>query len=577
LAALAQAGWIEDDVAQELSDHYAHHREIEHRIQMIDDAQTHDLPKTPDGFDRLARLCGVADTTGFRAQLTERLQRVEVLCGDLFQPGQGGPAAGLDIPPEQAEIVARWPNYPALRSERGYAIFQRLKPDLLMRLQRAARPDEALLNFDSFLKGLPAGVQLFSLFEANPSLVELIVDISATAPGLSRYLSRNSDVLDAVLDGRFFAPWPGPDVLAVELVQELSQGSYEQRLDQARRWQKEWHFRIGVHQLRGLITQDEAMGQYTDLAHAVLQSLWPVVCTEMSRRHGPPPGVGGVVLGMGSLGSGRMSAGSDLDLIVIYDPADAEQSDGPRPLDPRGWYAKATKALITALSAPTAAGTLYEVDMRLRPSGRQGPVATSISAFEAYQRDEAWTWEHMALTRARPMAGQAALCARVEAIRRAVIADKADAAKVRADAADMRARLAASGRAGGTWAIKDGPGGLQDIELAGQAVALAAGAPDRATAAQLSHAASLGWLTAEQAQALMEAHGLFARIQAAARLLTDEALDPSAIGAGGRDFLARVADAPSADALALQLDRARAYTETTLTNIFGPLPRQELS
>jgi glutamate-ammonia-ligase adenylyltransferase len=278
---------------------------------------------------------------------------------------------------------------------------------------------------------------------------------------------------------------------------------------------------------------------------------------------------------MGSLGSGRMSAGSDLDLIVIYDPADAEISTGPRPLDPRGWYAKATKALITALSAPTAAGTLYEVDMRLRPSGRQGPVATSITAFEAYQRDEAWTWEHMALTRARPMAGDAGLCERVEAVRRAVIAQKANPPKVRADAAEMRARLSAGGRAGSTWAIKDGPGGLQDLELLGQAVALAAGAADRASAEQLAHTTGLGWLDADQTRALIAAHGLFARVQAAGRLLTAEALAPEAIGAGGRDFLARVADAPSSDALALQLTQTRAYTAGVIDAVFGPIPRQE--
>ena len=270
-----------------------------------------------------------------------------------------------------------------------------------------------------------------------------------------------------------------------------------------------------------------------------------------------------------------MSAGSDLDLIVIYDPADAEQSDGPRPLDPRGWYAKATKALITALSAPTAAGTLYAVDMRLRPSGRQGPVATAITAFAHYQRVEAWTWEHMALTRARAMAGPADLCTRVEEIRRAVIAEKADPAKVRADAAEMRGRLAAAGRAGSTWAIKEGQGGLQDVELLGQAVALATGSAARATAAQLAHAPELGWLDAGQTADLIAAHGLFARVQAATRLLTDTALDPGAIGDGGRDFLARVADAPSADALALELDEKRAYIAQIIDAVLGAVPREE--
>ncbi|WP_439140547.1 bifunctional [glutamine synthetase] adenylyltransferase/[glutamine synthetase]-adenylyl-L-tyrosine phosphorylase [Roseicyclus sp.] len=575
LSALADAGWIGADVAQELCDHYAHHREIEHRVQMIDDAQTHDLPKSAEGFARLAHLCGTDDVAAFRDGLSDRLRRVEQMCGDLFQPGKTGEAGDVVVDPEQSEIVARWPSYPALRSERGHAIFARLKPDLLRRFQRAARPDEALLNFDSFLKGLPAGVQLFSLFEANPSLVDLIVDICATAPGLSLYLSRHASVLDAVLDGRFFAPWPGYAALQAELAGVLAGSGFEQQLDQARRWQKEWHFRIGVHQLRGLIDEEAAMAQYTDLAHAVLGAMWPVVCDEIARRHGPPPGHGGVVLGMGSLGAGRMSAGSDLDLIVIYDPADAEQSEGPRPLDPRGWYAKATKALITALSAPTAAGTLYAVDMRLRPSGRQGPVATALTSFADYQRAEAWTWEHMALTRAHAMAGPAQLRTEVEAIRRAVIAEKADAAKVRADAAEMRMRLASAGRVGGTWAIKEGQGGLQDIELLGQAAALASGSDARSTSAQLAHAPDLGWLDADQTARIIATHALFARVQAATRLLTDTALDPSAIGDGGRDFLARVADAPSADALALELDQERAYIAQMIDAVLGAILPEE--
>jgi glutamate-ammonia-ligase adenylyltransferase len=475
----------------------------------------------------------------------------------------------VEIPPALAEIVARWPRYPALRSDRGQAIFERLKPDLLRRFQAAARPEEALTNFDGFLKGLPAGVQLFSLFEANPPLVDLIVDICATAPGLSRYLSRHSGVLDAVLDGRFFAPWPGAAGLAAELAGGLAGQDYERQLDHARRWHKDWHFRIGVHQLRGLVTTAEASAQYTDLADAVLSALWPAVCAEIGRRHGPAPGRGGAVLGMGSLGSGRMSAASDLDLIVIYDPADAEASTGPRPLDPRGWYAKATKTLITALAAPTAAGKLYEVDMRLRPSGRQGPVATSLGSFQSYQRDEAWTWEHMALTRARAIAGPDTLRQEIEAIRAAVIAEKAVPAKVRADAAEMRGRLAAAGRAGGTWAVKEGPGGLQDIELLGQAVALAAGVPDRVTAAQLAQGPRLGWFDAETAAALAAAHALQSAVQGAGRLLAEGALDPEAVGEGGRAFLARVANRPDADRLAAHLDKARALAAQAIDGVLG--------
>jgi glutamate-ammonia-ligase adenylyltransferase len=575
LSALARAGWIDRDAAGELAELYAHHREVEHRVQMIEDAQSHALPKSAEGFDRLARLCGAGDTQAFRADLAGTLRRVEQLTGAFFQPVTGEADHGPEIPPEQAEIVARWPGYPALRSVRGQEIFERLKPDLLRRFQSAAKPEEALSNFDGFLRGLPAGVQLFSLFEANPPLVDLIVDICATAPGLSRYLSRQSGVLDAVLDGRFFADWPGAEGLAAELSHILEGRDYEQQLDLARRWQKDWHFRIGVHQLRGLIDPEEAQAQYTDLARGVVAALWPVVCAEIARRHGPAPGHGGAVVGMGSLGSGRMSAASDLDLIVIYDPADAEMSDGRRPLDPRGWYAKATKTLITALSAPTAAGRLYEVDMRLRPSGRQGPVATALKAFRSYQRDEAWTWEHMALTRASAIAGPAALRDEIEAIRCEVIRDNAVPEKVRGDAAQMRARLAAAGRAGGTWAVKDGPGGMQDIELLGQAAALAAAATDRATADQLRHAGDLGWLDPSQAEALAAAHRLQARLQGAARLLSEEALDPDAVGTGGRAFLARVTGCASSQELATRLNDTRAEATAIIDGVLGPVAPEE--
>jgi glutamate-ammonia-ligase adenylyltransferase len=557
LAALARGDWIGRDEAAELAELYAHHREIEHRLQMIDDAQTHTLPKSPDGFDRLARFCGEADTEAFRQRLSERIARVEELTGEFFAPMEAEEAAP-DIGEEAASIVARWPSYPALRSSRGQAIFERLKPGFLARFDKAARPLEALQNFDGFLRGLPAGVQLFSLFEANPPLVDLIVDISATAPGLSRYLSRHSAVLDAVLDGRFFAPWPGRDALAGELSETIEGQDYESQLDTARRWQHEWHFRIGVHQLRGLIPPETAGAHYTDLADAVVTALWPRVCRQIAAKHGDAPGRGGAVMAMGSLGAGQMTAGSDLDLIVIYDAQGVDFTGGRRPLDPRNWFARATKALVTALSAPTAAGKLYEVDMRLRPSGRQGPVATALSSFDRYQREEAWTWEHMALTRARVVAGDEDLARDIEGIRREVIVAARDREAVASDAAAMRARLAAAGRDGGTWRVKDGPGGMQDVELLAQAGALIAGAPVRRAAEQLDAAAQAGWIDAAEAETLKQAHALFSGVNQSVRLLTDGDLDAEEVGVGGRAFLAAQSGAPDADTLAARLDEARA-------------------
>ncbi len=156
-----------------------------------------------------------------------------------------------------------------------------------------------------------------------------------------------------------------------------------------------------MHLLRGLIGAKEAAAEYSDLAEAVLEVLTPVVVAQFAEKHGTLPGRGGAVVGMGSLGARNLAATSDLDLIVIYDAPGDAMSDGRRPLDARTYYARLTKAFVTALSAQMSEGTLYEVDMRLRPSGRQGPVATGWAAFKSYQETEAWTWEHLALTRAR--------------------------------------------------------------------------------------------------------------------------------------------------------------------------------
>ena len=559
LARLAEKGWVPEDVAQTLSADSRAHREVEHRLQMVNDAQTHSLPGSPAGIERIARFCGQGDTAAFRAGLEERLVRVDELTEGFFAPELRAPEAeeAAAVPEGLEEIVDRWPSYPALRSPRAVEIFARLKPDILRKLSRAARPGEALHAFDGFLAGLPAGVQVFALFEANPHLIELIVDIAATAPELARYLSRNAGVLDAVIGGDFFAEWPGAEALRAELSARLAEiDDYESQLDTARRWAKEWHFRVGVHLLRGLIPASEAASQYADLAEAVLAALWDPVVAQFSEKHGAPPGNGAVVLGMGSLGAQQLTARSDLDLIVIYDPAGVDSSEGRRPLASRAYYARLTQALVTALTAPMAEGKLYEVDMRLRPSGRQGPVATSIEAFRAYQREEAWTWEHLALTRARAVAGSEELGAVVESFRRLLLAEKSDPERIVAAVVDMRARLAEAKPARGTWDGKQGAGRGLDIELIATAAALMAGDPARQVDEQLQAGVRVGWLSPEEAAALAGAYGLFRRVQVAVKLLSDKPLDPGTLGEGGAAFLLRCTGAESEEALAAALERA---------------------
>ncbi|ROU00206.1 glutamine-synthetase adenylyltransferase [Histidinibacterium lentulum] len=536
LARLAAAGWLPTETAAELTGLYRAHREVEHRLQMLADQQTHALPKDAEGFDRLAAFMGTS-AEALRRDLTARLDAVHALTDDFFAPDAPG------APDESgfgAEAVDGWMRYPALRSDRAVAIFRRLWPSIRARLAEAARPEEALSQFDGFLRGLPAGVQLFSLFEANPPLQGLIVDICATAPALAQYLSRNAGVFDAVIAGDFFAPWPGVAALTDGLRADLAHSQdYEEALDTARRWAKDWHFRIGVHYLRGLVTAHEAGGHYADLAEAAVAGLYPVVVGEMARKHGAPPGRGAVVLGMGSLGAGQLNATSDVDLIVIYDPADVEASDGRRPLAARAYYARLTQALVTAISAPTAEGRLYEVDMRLRPSGRQGPVATQLSSFARYQREEAWTWEHLALTRARVIAGEPELAREVEAVRCEVLATRGGERNVRADVAEMRARIAAAKPPRGAFDAKVGPGRLQDIELCAGAAALLAGSPARRVEDQLAAGVAAGVLRAEAAEGLAEAERLFWALQASSRLLTGEPLDLGAVGEGGLRLILR--------------------------------------
>ncbi len=572
LAALARRGWLPGEVADELTAHYRAHRELEHRLQMVADARTHSLPATAEGVERIARLSGEGDTARFRAAFLDRLGRVAALTEGFFAPGGATEAPVLS--PAQAQIVDGWVSYPALRSDRAVAVFTRLRPVLLSRLARAANSDEALIAFDGFLKGLPAGVQVFSLFAANPALVDLIVDICATAPGLAAYLARNAAVFDAVIGGSFWEPWPGTAALAVEAGAAMAGAAdYGKKLGRLRDVMRDWHFRVGVHHLRGLIDAFEAGKLYADLAQAVLVALWPVVGAEFAGRHGPAPGRGAVLLGMGSLGAGRLNAGSDLDLVVLYDAAGTELSDGSRPLPVRPYFARLTQALVTALTAPMAEGRLYEVDMRLRPSGRQGPVAVSLSGFESYQMSEAWTWEHLALTRARAIAGAESLRGAAEAVRREVLAAKSGGAAIAADTAAMRVRLFAAKPAEGLWEARLGPGRLLDIELFAQVLALRAAAPARGVEAQIAAGVSSGQVTAAEAEVILTALRLCWRLQAGTRVLTDRRLDLAKVGEGGRAFLLRETGFATGDALTAGLEAATAAAAAVIAR---HLPEEEM-
>ena len=565
LAVLAQKGWIPEDAAVTLTDHYRFHRTVEHRLQMVRDAQTHNLPKDEKGFERLAAMMD-RDTDALQSELTERLGDVHNLIEGFFAGAGELPEAESDAHTFDSQVLDRWPSYPAFRSERGSEIFERLKPDLLGRLAQAAKPDEALLAFDGFLAGLPAGVQLFSLLQANPQLGDLLIDIVSTSPALAAHLSRNAGVFDAVIGGDFFKDWPGEAGLIEMLKAQLaSEQDYEAQLDGTRRWAREWHFRIGVHLLRGLSDAATAGAQYADLARAVLVALWPVVQSEFAKRHGAPPGRGAVILGMGSLGAGRLTATSDLDMLVIYDADDVESSDGRRPLASRVYYARLTQAMITAMTAPMSQGKLYEVDMRLRPSGNQGPVATAINSFESYQKNEAWVWEHLALTRATVVAGPQALTNDINTIMDEVLGRSNEADKILGDVAEMRGRIAQAKSPAGPWDAKIGAGRLHDIELLAQAGALISGKSAHEIAIGIDAACQMGIIDKEAALSLTAAYDMCWSLQCAVRLLSAEPLQSETLGQAGAHFLSKVLESDAISTAEAQLTACYAKADYIIT------------
>ncbi len=557
LDALAEKGWVDREEAGTLSEAYVAHRELEHRLQMLEDAQTQTLPESPDELARLADFCGEPLDTFTRA-LTERLEAVHALTDTFFVPE----ARARDAPapeevfadPESAEAtMAAWRRLPALRSERARAIFKRLQPELMRRMAGAASPDNALRSLDAFLSRLPAGVQIFSLMEANPPLLDLLVDICSSAPELARHLGSNAGVLDAVISRDFYRPLKGLSELRDALMARLDEApDYESALNVARIWMRERHFRIGVHLLRGIADPNEAAAAYSAVAEAVVAALWPVVTGEFAHRHGPPPGAGAVVVALGKLGSREMTVSSDLDLIVIYDAEGAEASEGKRPLATTAYYARLTQALISALSAPMPEGILYKVDMRLRPSGRSGPVATSTGAFRRYQAEEAWTWEHLALTRARAVAGPPELAGRVRAAIAEVVRSPHEAAKVLADAEDMRRRLAEAHEAAAAnpWEVKLGPGRMMDIELLAQTGALLHDLGGlRSPRRMLGKLGALGWLASADAAALETALARLAALQQVGRLASDHTIDPAEGGEGLVRLVLSVTGQPDLDSL----------------------------
>ena len=536
LQALAERWFIDEATRANLDAAYRFLREVEHRLQMVADEQTHTLPAGRDAVERFARFLGFAGRDAFAAALLGHLTAVQRHYAALFEsaPARDAAQRGLVFPPdadaretleklalmgfrrpvEASSAVRRWlagaPR--ALRSETARGLLAELVPLLVDQFARSDSPDAAVLAFDRFLANLHGGVHLLSLLRENRGLLSLFALLLGTAPRLADALAEHPQVIDALLDPSFFGALPDADRLTLSLNESLGQAaSYEDFLDRVRLFGQEHMFLIGTRVLSGTVSARQAGAAFAWLADVVIRAMHWVVRSEVAAQYGHLRGQASAVLALGKLGGREMTAASDLDLIVVYDfdPAHPD-SDGKRRLHGGQYFARLTQRLINAMTAQTNYGKLYDIDMRLRPSGRSGPVATAVASFESYQRDEAWTWEHMALTRARVVSSRRELAARLEAAIRAVLCTPRDAQLVAGDVREMRQAIALEFPEDTLWDLKYVAGGLIDLEFISQYLQLvhAAALPDildTSTAAVFENAARLGVLSVEDAEVLRPA------------------------------------------------------------------------
>ncbi|MGU3399781.1 bifunctional [glutamine synthetase] adenylyltransferase/[glutamine synthetase]-adenylyl-L-tyrosine phosphorylase [Brucellaceae bacterium D45D] len=574
LTKLAGRGWISEQARDALAEKYWFLRDIEHRIQMIADEQTHILPEEDEGFARVAHMMGYDDPAEFSQKFLEALKVVEkhyaalfeqapelgnasgnlVFTGDVDDPGTLETLAtmGYERPSDICRVIRTWHfgRYRATQSAEARERLTELTPALLKAFAETKRADDALLRFDGFLQGLPAGIQLFSLLQSNPRLLNLLVMIMSAAPRLAEIITRKPHVFDGLLDPAIFSEMPTHAYLEERLRVFLGPASnYEEVLDRLRIFAAEHRFLIGIRLLTGAIDGVRAGRAFSDLAELMIARAFDAVEGELQRRHGKVKGGKVALLAMGKLGSRELTAGSDVDLILLYDhDADAEESDGDKRLAPSQYYIRLTQRLIAALSAPTAEGVLYEVDMRLRPSGNKGPVATHISSFGKYQRNEAWTWEHMALTRARVIHADSGFKAIIEQEIDDIIAMPHDEAKIAADVREMRALIATEKPPRDDWDFKLKRGGIIDLEFIAQFAVLAgklkAGSRPLATEEVLA-ALHPSFADPASVDALVEAHRFYTNLSQCIRLCLDESVALEQFPPGLRELLCRVVNAPA--------------------------------
>ena len=534
LSALSAAGWVRSDDAEALSNAYRLYRRIEHRLQMIDDQQTHSLPKAIDATDAVAQLDGQEDGQALLALLSPHVAKVgqiyDALDGERSEalPRNAGlladflSANGLADADHVAARIAGWRSgtYRAVRSGAAQDALEAVLPSLVNALGAAADPLAAVNRLDRMIERLPTAINLFRLLEARPPLLVQLTDILCHAPTLADDLSRRPDLLDGLISAHALEPVGSVDELAVELESDDPSAGLEERLDRIRRGVGELRFALGSQIIAGMSDPIDVSAGYARVAEAAIRVATDATIAEFARVHGTVEACEFVILALGRMGGAELSHASDLDLIFLFTGDFQGESNGIKPLGTVHYFNRLAQRVVASLSVPTASGALYEVDTRLRPSGAKGPLCVSLDAFARYQAEEAWTWEHMALTRARILYGSEGARAQTATIIAAVLSRPRDNGMLVADARKMRGDMMAHKPAKSVLDIKLIEGGLVDLEFA-------------------LHVRQLGWQRGLHPQlgealaafdlplAITEAYRLFTRFLVTMRLVAPDLAEPT--------------------------------------------------
>jgi glutamate-ammonia-ligase adenylyltransferase len=600
LEILAARDWITYQARDELTAAYLFLRKVEHRVQMIADEQTHALPDTVEAMEQFARFLGYDSRQAFARDLLAQLDCVQGHYSKLFESDPTGTAKlppfdysagpedtrlldhlhalGFKKPLMVATTLQQWMTggYRVLKVEATQRAFREFVPALIEELARAEQPDDAVNAFDRLLQALHRGGRLISLLSQNRELLTLVALVLGAAPRLGDMLARQPQIMDGLIDPRFFGAMPDRTELSARLAATLADaGSYEEFLDRLRLFGQESLFLIGTRILSGTVPTQQAAVAFADVAEGIVGTVHGLVSEQFAAQYGKIKGQQTAILAMGKLGSREMTASSDLDLILIYDFDDeAPDSDGERSLHGAQYFARFTQRLISAFTTRTNYGVLYDVDMRLRPSGRAGPVASRLDAFADYQEHEAWTWEHLALTRARVISASPEFRARIEQVIRAVLTRPRAPEIIANDVAEMRRAIAQEKGEDDVWDLKYAAGSMVDIDFIAQYLQLvhAHEAPDILevnTLAALDNAARLGFLPQAEADLLRPAARLYHNLTQILRLCVSDKFKPETAGDDLLRVLVRAGDAPDFSSLQARVKDTQADVRAIFNRLIG--------